>query len=89
MYSTSAPYYFSLERTRAELRDLNLLERLEWKALPAVASERVYVADGNLFFNRSSCGVVETAEIVAEIAHAELSGLWGHHGQSWVSRSYE
>ena len=42
------------------------------------------MADGNLFFNRSSCGVLETAEIVAEAAHPELCGLLGHHGKRWV-----
>ena len=42
------------------------------------------MADGNLFFNRSSCGVLETAEIVAEAAHPGLCGLLGHHGKRWV-----
>ena len=41
------------------------------------------MADGNLYFNRSSCGVIETAEIVAEAAHAELCGVFGHHGRRW------
>ena len=30
------------------------------------------------------CGVLETAEIVAEAAHPELCGLMGHHGKRWV-----
>ena len=30
------------------------------------------------------CGVLETAEIVAEAAHPELLGLLGHHGKRWV-----
>jgi len=82
-----APCGFSLERTRAELSSLQLLQSDEWRALPAVRSGAVAVADGNLYFNRSSCGVVEAAEIVAEAAHPELRGLFGHHGRHWVSLS--
>uniref|UniRef100_A0A7S2HWQ3 Fe/B12 periplasmic-binding domain-containing protein n=1 Tax=Haptolina brevifila TaxID=156173 RepID=A0A7S2HWQ3_9EUKA len=62
-----------------------MLESMEWLNLAAVKNARVYVADGNLFFNRSSCGVVDTAEIVAEMAWPELKGLWGHHGKHWVA----
>ena len=79
-----APCGFSIERTRAELVGSGLLDSDAWSALPAVRAGRVGVADGNLYFNRSSCGVVETAEIVAEIAHGGLRGLFGHHGRRWV-----
>lgn len=82
-----APCGFSLERTHAELASLALLQLDEWRALPAVKNDAVVVADGNLYFNRSSCGVVEAAEIVAEAAHAELRGLFGHHGRRWVMLS--
>ena len=54
------------------------------QALPAVRAGNVAVADGNRYFNRSSCGVLETAEMVAEIAHSPLRGMWGHHGHRWV-----
>ena len=79
-----APCGFSIERTHAELGALKLLESAEWKALPAVRRGAVAVADGNLYFNRSSCGVLESAEIVAEVCHDELRGLLGHHGCRWV-----
>jgi iron complex transport system substrate-binding protein len=79
-----APCGFSIERTNAELSALGLLEADAWKELPAVRRGAVAVADGNLYFNRSSTGVVETAEIVAEVAHPEVAGLLGHHGRRWV-----
>ena len=79
-----APCGFGIERTQAELQALGLLQSAEWQALPAVRAGAVAVADGNLYFNRSSCGVLESAEIVAEIAHDELCGMWGHHGRYWV-----
>ena len=80
-----APCGFSIERTASELAGLNLLQSAEWQGLDAVKRGRVYVADGNLYFNRSSCGVVETAEMVAEMARPDLKGLWGHHGKHWVA----
>jgi len=81
-----APCGFSIERSAQELIEIGLLEDPAWQALPAVRAGRVFVADGNLYFNRSSSGVVESAEIVAEISH-DLAGLWGHHGKRWVHLS--
>ncbi|KAH8070917.1 hypothetical protein JL721_4834 [Aureococcus anophagefferens] len=77
-----APCGFSVERTRHELRSLGLLER--WKNVRAVREGRCYVADGDRFYNRSSCEVVETAEMTAEMAFPELRGLWGHHGKHFL-----
>lgn len=79
-----APCGFGVERTRREMCDLKLSDDEGWKQLKAVKNGKVFVADGNLFFNRSSCTVVETAEMVAEMAHPELAALWGHHGRHWV-----
>ena len=82
-----APCGFGLERTHAELKMLGLLEAEEWLQLPAVKRGAVAVADGNLYFNRSSCGVLDTAEIVAEVVHDSICGLFGHHGNNWVRLS--
>mmetsp|Transcript_35013 Transcript_35013/g.68946 ORF Transcript_35013/g.68946 Transcript_35013/m.68946 type:complete len:489 (-) Transcript_35013:179-1645(-) len=87
-----APCGFSVARTRAELRSgalrAEITEHAAWTDLPAVRAGRVYVADGNLFFNRSSCGVAEAAEIMAEcLWEDELCGLYGHHGRYWVRLS--
>jgi len=82
-----APCGFGIERTYVELVEIGILNSEVWQALPAVRAGRVGVADGNLYFNRSSCGVVDSAEIVAEVAHAELRGLFGHHGRRWVRLS--
>ena len=79
-----APCGFSLMRTFRETAKLPLLSSPEWAALPAVRAGAVFVADGNLFFNRSSCRILETAEIIAEAAHPELCGLFGHHGRVFV-----
>lgn len=76
-----APCGFSIQRTRYELSSLGLLDK--WKDVRAVRDGRCFVADGDRFFNRSSCEIIESAEMAAEMAHPELCGLWGHHGRNW------
>ncbi len=63
------PCGFDLDRTSEELP---LLERLlPWSSWRAVAEERVYVADGNAFFNRPGPRLVESLEILAAAVHPE------------------
>jgi iron complex transport system substrate-binding protein len=79
-----APCGFTMTRTLSELTAIGLTDREEWEQLPAVRNNRVFVADGNFFFNRSSPRLVESAEIFAEVAHDGLLGLFGHHGVNVV-----
>ena len=62
-----APCGFSLERTRAELPALTRHD--QWHTLGAVRHGRVFLADGNLYFNRSGTSLTDTVEILAEILH--------------------
>ena len=74
-----APCGFDLPRTR---EDAALLAHdARWGALRAVRSGRVAVVDGNQYINRPGPRVVESAEIIAEIMHPELS--YGHRGAAW------
>jgi iron complex transport system substrate-binding protein len=83
-----APCGFGIDRIARELKaSPALLESDAWRALPAVASGAVYIADGNRLFNRSSTDVVTTAELLAELSHPALVGHWGHHGKEWVRLS--
>jgi iron complex transport system substrate-binding protein len=59
-----APCGFPLARTQQELGLLSALPG--WRELAAVRSERVFLADGNRFFNRPGPRLVETLEILAE-----------------------
>lgn len=64
------PCGFSLARTRAEASALcALLDRLGWKAWQ---EGRVYLADGNAFFNRPGPRLAESLEIMAACVHPEL-----------------
>jgi len=71
------PCGFNLERTAAELPVLT--NRPQWPRLKAVREGRVYLADGNQFFNRPGPRIVESLEILAEILHPEFFGF-GHEG---------
>ncbi len=63
------PCGFSLERTRAEMAALN--RHPDWPKLRAVKNRRVFVADGNQFFNRPGPRIVESLEMLTEMIHPE------------------
>jgi iron complex transport system substrate-binding protein len=75
-----APCGFGLERTLAEMPAL--AAHPDWQALAAVRAGRVYVADGNLYFNRSGPLLFETPEILAEILHPSAFPP-AHEGKVW------
>jgi iron complex transport system substrate-binding protein len=75
-----APCGFDIPRSR---QDLPLLTRKpEWSQLRAVRQGRVYLADGNQYFNRPGPRLVESLEILAEILHPETFHF-GHEGTGW------
>lgn len=75
-----APCGFTLERALAEMPVL--AARSGWGELRAVKDGRVFVADGNLYFNRSGPTLFETPEVLAEILHPDAfpprheGGVW-------------
>ena len=74
------PCGFSMERTAAEMRSLG--ERPEWPGLKAIRTGRVYLADGNQYFNRPGPRIADSLEILAEILHPEVF-RFGHEGSGW------
>lgn len=63
------PCGYPVERTISEVE---LLPRmLPWSDWPAVRAGRVYVTDGNAYFNRSGPRIVDSAEILAACLHPE------------------
>lgn len=75
------PCGFSIERTLAEIN--LLLELPGWTELSAVKNDRVYIADGNHYFNRSGPRIVDSIEILAEIIHPKQF-IFGYEGEGWV-----
>jgi iron complex transport system substrate-binding protein len=75
------PCGFDIPRTQSEMHVLT--ERREWRSLRAVRERRVYLTDGNQYFNRPGPRLVESAEILAELLHSGQC-RFGHEGTGWV-----
>jgi iron complex transport system substrate-binding protein len=76
-----APCGFALPRALAEMPAL--AAQPGWSELAAVRAGRVFVADGNLYFNRSGPSLFETPEILAEMLHPDRFPP-RHRGAAWV-----
>ena len=74
------PCGYDIERTRRELPALTA--RAGWAALRAVRTGRVYLTDGNQYFNRPGPRLVESLEILAEVLHPGVL-RFRHHGRGW------
>lgn len=75
-----APCGFDIERT---LVDVPALERQpDWYELKAVRDRRVYIGDGNAYFNRPGPRLVDSFEIFTETFHEGLF-QFGHRGTGW------
>jgi len=74
------PCGFSIPRTREEIHLLT--GQPGWNGLKAVQQGRVYLTDGNQYFNRPGPRLVEAVEILAEIFHSTMF-TFGHEGQGW------
>ncbi|MCE7948175.1 MAG: cobalamin-binding protein [Chloroflexi bacterium CFX4] len=74
------PCGFDMARTA---QDVPILQGLEgWSALRAVQDGRIYLTDGNQYFNRPGPRLAESLEILAEIVHPEHFSF-GHEGSGW------
>ncbi len=75
------PCGFGLHRVRREFEVLT--KRPGWKELRAVRQRRVYLADGNQYFNRPGPRLVDSLQILAEIFHPELF-RFELEGKAWL-----
>jgi iron complex transport system substrate-binding protein len=75
------PCGFSIERT---MREINiLLQQPSFSELKAVKNNRIYIADGNHYFNRPGPRIVDSVEILAEIIHPKQFAF-GNEGEGWI-----
>jgi iron complex transport system substrate-binding protein len=74
------PCGFSMARIQEELTVLT--HHPLWPQLRAVQSQKVYLTDGNQFFNRPGPRLVESLEMLAEIVHP-AHFHFGHEGHGW------
>jgi iron complex transport system substrate-binding protein len=74
------PCGYDLAVTRRE--SAALTAHPQWSQLRAVQTGRVYLSDGNQYFNRPGPRLVDSLEILAEIFHPEQAA-YGYRGQGW------
>ncbi|MEO8494340.1 MAG: cobalamin-binding protein [Planctomycetota bacterium] len=84
-YIVIMPCGFDIARTSNELHLLT--DHPAWPHLSAVRNQRVFLTDGNQFFNRSGPRVVESAEILAEILRPDQTASF-HRGIGWQPLSF-
>ncbi len=75
------PCGFSIERTLTEIH--LLLNQPGFSELSAVKNNRIYIADGNQYFNRSGPRLVDSLEILAEIIQPKQF-VFGYQGSGWI-----
>jgi iron complex transport system substrate-binding protein len=75
------PCGFPIERTLKEID--TLLQLPGFTELKAVKNSRVYIADGNQYFNRPGPRIVDSIEILAEIIHPKQFAF-GYEGDGWI-----
>jgi len=75
------PCGFDIDQCIKEMKPL--ISHPSWRSLPAVKNKRVYITDGNQYFNRPGPRVVESAEILAECLHPDVCD-YGHHPSGWI-----
>lgn len=78
------PCGWGIERILQEMHVFT--QRQDWRELRAVREDRVYLTDGNQYFNRPGPRLVESLEIIAEILYPEAFSF-GHKGIGWMKYS--
>lgn len=75
------PCGFPIERT---MREIDILLQLPgFNDLKAVKNNRLYIADGNQYFNRPGPRIVDSIEILAEIINPKQF-VFGYEGNGWI-----
>ena len=75
------PCGFDIARAAEEL--VAITDDPVWQGLRAVQNGAVYLVNGNHFFNRPGPRLLQSAQIIAEILHAD-SFAPDNHGTGWV-----
>jgi len=78
------PCGFDIKRTLQEMD--TLLQNPYFKDLQAVKNNKLFVADGNQYFNRSGPRIIDSVEILAEIINPKQF-IFGYEGDGWIKFS--
>jgi iron complex transport system substrate-binding protein len=77
-----APCGFSLAQTLSAVGELSM--NPDWQNLKAVQNKKVFVADGDRYFNNPGPALIDSVEILAEIIQANTF-YFGFEQEAWVN----
>jgi iron complex transport system substrate-binding protein len=77
------PCGFDLKKTNDEVKNLLKLDT-PWHDLKAFKDKKIFITDGNQYFNRPGPRLIESLEIFAEIIHPEFFNF-EHQNKSWIN----
>ena len=77
------PCGFNIEKTKKEL-DSYIKKNNSIHSLKAYKNHKLFVVDGNQFFNRPGPRLIESLEIFAEIIHPNIFDF-KHKGIGWIN----
>ena len=77
------PCGFDIKKTKEELYSL-LKKNHNWQNLKAFKNKKLFIADGNQFFNRPGPRLIESLEIFAEIIQPKIFNF-KHEGTGWIN----
>ena len=78
------PCGFNIERTLKEMD--TLLQQSYFRDLQAVKNNKLFIADGNQYFNRSGPRIADSVEILAEIINPKQF-IFGYESTGWIKFS--
>jgi len=69
------------------MKEVDLLLQLPgFTDMKAVKNDRLYIADGNQYFNRPGPRIVDSIEILAEVIYPKQF-IFGYEGRGWIKFS--
>ena len=75
------PCGYNIQKSIIEID--SLIKQKSWEEINAVKNDRVYITDGNQFFNRPGPRIIESLEILTEIFHNDKINF-KHIDSGWI-----
>ena len=76
------PCGYNIQKSITEID--SLIKQKGWKEINAVQNDKVYITDGNQFFNRPGPRIIESLEILIEIFHNDKTDF-KHIDSGWIN----
>ena len=76
------PCGYNIQKSIVEID--SLIKQKGWEELSAVKNDKVYITDGNQFFNRPGPRIIESLEILIEIFHNDKTNF-KHTYSGWIN----